>query len=231
MKEKVIEKIRKILARANDMTGTTEAERETAMKMAHTLLVKHNLSLSETKEVTEERSKDFFARSSDIWTRSIMDSISELYFCKYFYMKRPDPAVNRDHHFFVGLASNVETAKIISRFVVDSVSQESNVLKRGRRDASSFGRSFCLAAAYKIKERCETLRKEAEAEHNNPSGGTSLVLASLYEQEKLNNQKFIEMELGLSIKNRFSRTRKISREGWDRGTEYGQKVPLNRQVK
>ena len=44
----IIEKIRKLLALANG-TGAADQERESALRMAHALLAKHNLSMSDTE--------------------------------------------------------------------------------------------------------------------------------------------------------------------------------------
>lgn len=230
---KVIDRVKKILARANDMTGTTEEERNTAMKMAHSLLVKYNLSVHDTEEIDNNpREANFFEENSYPWMRATLEAISDLYFCKYFWIKRPIKEIPKDVHYFVGLNSNVQTAMIIGKFVIDGVKKEVLKKKVGRKDEKVFIRSFCLAAAVRIVQRCRALKEDAEKENSNPFPGTGLVLASYYNQEQLNNQDFIlkNMKIKLDDRERNINVRTMSRDGWQAGTEYGSKVPLNRQI-
>lgn len=229
MKDKIIEKVRKILAKAHDLSGATEHEREVAMKMAHTLLVKHNLSMSDTELQEEKRINGSFERSSGPWHRSIMGSVAELFFCNYFYVQVKGL---KDRHVFVGLIDNVETAKEIARFVVDSVAKESLIVKKNQPAPELFAKSFCLGAAASIYARCVQMRKDQEKQSDaENTTGTAMVLASFYEQEKLNNEDYISKNMGIKLRTTSSRKSKITRDGYGVGVSFGETVPLGKQVK
>ena len=53
--EKVLEKIRKLLERANDERGSTENERELALRMATSMMAKYQLDMSDIPQAQREK--------------------------------------------------------------------------------------------------------------------------------------------------------------------------------
>jgi hypothetical protein len=223
MKEKVISRIRKMLAIANDASAS-EGERENALRMAYSTMAKYNLDIAETNVADEVRMIESDVRASNPWSRTIMMVVSELFFCNYFFVR--GWSGNKDRHYFVGLKSNAETAKEMAFFVVNSVSKESNKLRQGAAAA----RSFCEGATTAIVIRCASLRRQAEKQNNDESTGTSVVLASLYEKEREENEKFLAAQ-GINVKTGTRKVSGIESNAYNSGMVYGAKVQLNRQVK
>lgn len=96
--DKVIARIQKILSRASTTSGTTEAEADTALKMAQELAMKHNLDLAaiEASAVTNgnpnapaERVKDELkGRAMYKWQRQLAKYVAEANFCYHLIQER-----------------------------------------------------------------------------------------------------------------------------------------------
>lgn len=93
--------------------------------------------------------------------------------------------------------------------------------------SGTYWRSFCKGAAYKIHLRCDEIRAAATPA---AATGTSLVLASLYQQEHKANQLFIVNNLGISLRTTKSRQRSATADAFAAGSEYGSGISLNNQL-
>lgn len=231
MKDKIIERVKKILAIANDNTGASAAERETAMKMAHTYLIKHNLSMSEVSSkskdaIDEDRGNVVMSGQRTHWERSIINSIASLFFCKYFHIKGKK-------HFFIGRKDNIITAIEIVKFVLKSVDKEADKLGAGRHDFSVFKRGFCVGASNAIYHRTVIMKDEAEQE-NKPAEqgatGTALTVTGVYDSEDSANKNYISTVLNIKLKATKERKLDTTLEGMIRGLEYGDKIHLGKQI-
>lgn len=174
----IIDKIRKLLALANG-EGAAEQERESALRMAHALLAKHNLSMSDTEQKQECRNESTLEYCFHAWARGVAMDIAKLYFCEYFVSLRAK------QHYFVGLESNVITSQEMFKFVASSIMKEARKATKAAHESGSFERSFCKGAAVAVRARCCDIRKSAQepSADTTASTGTSLVLASLYKRE------------------------------------------------
>jgi hypothetical protein len=232
LKDKVLSKVKKMLNLAND-SGAAEGERDNALRMAHAMLAKHNLSLGEAEShggKKEDRLRDTIETKSYPWMRRAAFAVGELFFCKY-YVSVFDRG-QKAKHYFIGLESNVVTAKEISAYVIASIVKEANALKKDHPEPNKFWLSFCKGAADALWWRCAALRKEAEqasAVAPTMSSGTALVLSSLYASEKVANDHFLATVLDVKLKEGKNRERRAG-EGYREGSAFGNKVSLNRQV-
>lgn len=226
---RIIDRVRKMLALAND-AGATEGERENAIRMAHKILAKHNLSMAqvEASGKTEEKRgvhrAIFFGRP---WARACCTSIAELFFCKYVIAEGSMRHAVRVGHYFIGKESNAVTAAEISKFVVESILKESRKKARELGQPGSFARSFATGAAVSIVNRCVQIMNSSLDEKPETSTGKEIVLASVYAQEKEKNQAFTDSIM--STTKVAQRSKRVG-DGYDEGIEYGKTVPLNRQV-
>lgn len=229
--EKVIERIKKMLAVAND-NGASEGERDNAMRMAHAYLVKHNLDMEQvTSDVEDRVMEEDYLRQANDWSRSCMQSVSSLFFCKFIFWH--DKVNQRDKNFFIGKKANAVTAREMSLFVVKSVNREGNRLRKEYNADSKFSRSFCEGATQRIYERCAEIREAAikENEETQTSSSNALVLASFYEQEASKNEDFMKNRFGTSLTTNQMRARATDRAGFMMGKQYGDTINLNKQVK
>lgn len=134
-------------------------------------------------------------------------------------------------HNFVGLAGNVATAVALTDYAVSSIMSEANRRWKQEPDPGAWWTSFCKGAAARIYERCEELRAQAEkGEAEAKAPGTALVLASLYEMERMKNALVVK-ELGIILSRPKNRTKStVVANGYGAGKQFGGTVSLSRQV-
>ena len=70
MKDDIIEKIQKILARADTARGATQAEAETAMAMVQKLCIAHNISLAQVEAANQDDKPAMEAVKTTVMTRT-----------------------------------------------------------------------------------------------------------------------------------------------------------------
>ena len=232
-KDRALERVRKMLALAND-AGASEGERDNAMRMAHATLAKHNLSLVDVDASSGSEKRVDLGHETLCWPwmRVTANGIAELFFCKYFSVKTRKNYVK---HYFVGRLSNATTASELSQYVIKSISKEAARAKSDEPFAGSdFVLSFCKGAAHKVYRRCAQLRADAERESQaNPTiraTGTALVLASVYKQELDANSDYLRDVLKITLRTSVSRQRRASADAYNKGSAFGSSVSLNRQV-
>ncbi len=238
-REKVLSRIRKMLALAND-AAASEGERDNALRMAHATLAKYNLDLSEAEtsapgaaENSEPRIRAQHETVGHAWMRTVYSAVAGLYFCEYYYSRARN---GHSHHYFIGRTSNTVTSREIAAFLCASISREASA--QARRNApphavNAYVRSFCNGAAAKIFYRCRDLRKEAESESAGPlskAPGTALVLASVYASEKAANVALMKSE-GIVLGVGRGGTRSSRSDAYSAGLAYGAAVHLGRQIK
>jgi hypothetical protein len=86
--DKIFERIKKMLALANDLAAS-EGERENALRMAYNTMAKYNLDMAAVEahgKKAEEQRINFQNDSwSWLWARQVNQIIGRLFFCKYYY--------------------------------------------------------------------------------------------------------------------------------------------------
>lgn len=225
--EKVLDKIRKLLAMANDERGN-DHEREQALRMAHKLLTAHQLDLLDIEKHIRDKEdpRDRFDCEgwSMRWTMHLRKAIAELFMCEYFYGSKINGT--RCHHSFVGRSNNAITAMYISDYVIASI------LKEGRRlyrhNLSPETRAFALGCLHRIQERISVMIKEQRQEL--AGTGKDLAIIDLAKAEAEANDFFIKAA-GIELVNRADRTKKdVDIRAYGAGKSYGDKIGLNVQV-
>lgn len=220
---KILERVKKMVALGND-AAATEAERETALRMAYNLLAKYNLSMSDLPEDqnNEARERQDVVISADKWARSLAQAVAKLFFCKYFYSGTGTSG--KDKHCFVGRQSNVETARYMSEYLIKSVKREATT--RYKSPTTPQGRSFCVGTVDSVRKRVEQMLKS----DTESAPGTALVLVTLHEREADANEKWLN-GTGVSLTTSKPRADNALRVGaFYEGREYGKTVSLNQQV-
>lgn len=235
-KAKLLSRLKKLMAMANDSKGASQQERETAMRMAHSLMAKYNLTMAEAeasgrKTDDEPRSGSPLETKDFPWMTTCGQSLAHLFFCEYFITRIGRGKVKQ---YFVGRESNVYTAQEMTKYIIASIDREGLRVARGigAQSISNFWRSFCKGAAAQVSLRCERLRKEAEMETEasaSKAPGTALVLASLYQSEMEQNRQLI-LRSGIELKQSSHAQRNTSRFASAAGRAYGDKIGLTRQI-
>jgi hypothetical protein len=221
---KILNRVRKMLNLANN-EGATEGERDNALRMAHGLLAKHNLTMAMAEDSgqqeQEKRDKVGMVYNDYPWARHTAHSISKLFFCKYFYQNIGN---GKCAHTYVGRESNAVSARDIAEYVIKSIIKES---RKQFKDGSS-QRSFCKGAADAIQQRCEELLSKSQQQKEVSSSGTAMVLADHYRNEMAANEKYLAA-IGLTLRKKASQERGAG-FGYHQGKAYGGTVSLNRQI-
>jgi hypothetical protein len=237
--QRIVEKVKKLLARSKDMTGSTEGERETALRMVAAYLKEHNLSMAtvEGAQSAEERKKEeseggprtkqnhkFFGRP---WARCAAYAVADLCFCGYLWRSA---RVSKDcEHIFIGRESNAVTAALLAEFVCNSIHSEGRRRQRKLGEANPWFLDFAWGAALEIQKRCAALKVSKEA--INGSSGKELILADYYKSERKANEAFQAVAFP-RVKTSTSMGKGIrGTDGYGEGREYGASINLDRQMK
>lgn len=222
--DRIIDRIRKMLALANDQAAT-EGERDNALRMAYATMAKHNIDAARVEATgTKEPRLNLDSEGwSMLWAKQMYLCMGELFFCKYYFGRKINGT--KVIHHFVGKESNAVTASYMATFVVTSILKEGR--GRGWHNLSAEMRSFALGAVNALWVRIQAMKAEATKTDSAP--GTALVLASLYVTENEANEAFLA-EQGMLFKKAASRRTMVNAEAYASGKEFGDKVNLNRQV-
>lgn len=224
-KSKVLDRVRKMLAMANDERGN-EHEREAAMRMAHSLLIKHGLDMLEVEKSQRDAEDPRGQFENDgygmKWALFVRNCIARLYMCKYIQGSKINST--RTRHIFVGRESNATVAMDISEFVVNSILQEAR--KRYRQTLCAETRAFGMGCAVTIAKRVDAII--ADRSHEFVEESKALVLVAMREDEEKGNAAFIAENLE-TVQRNFRRTR-LNAGAYADGSKFGERVGLNPQV-
>ena len=223
MSHPILDKVKKLLALAND-SGASEGERDNALRMAHGLLAKHNLDMTDLQQhlQIEDREEYMNETFGMVWCRQVSNSIAKLFFCKYYFGGKVNGTKMRHH--FVGKTSNAGTAALMAEYVISSILKECR--GRWKHNLAPESRSFAKGAAARINERVNEMIKEAKPEG---SGSTSLVVVELYKTEADANEAFLKAS-GISLITKKTANTKVDITAYRAGNEFGGKIGLNNQV-
>lgn len=235
--DKVLARIKKMLALAND-AGATDGERETALAMAHKLMVKFNIDAAQVaslddNKIEEGRGKDTFIWGKEMWALRTAQAVCKLFMCE-FYFQTSALQKSKAYYCVIGTQMNVSAAKLLSEFVLASIHRQARVAayQAGHKPGGAFGRfmrSFCEAAGLRICRRVLDIL-EAQRTANEPVPGTALVVQNLYDSEQEKNKNWIAEHTG-ELKQRNSKgARVIDRDAYSKGDEYGRSVHLGKHL-
>ena len=204
-KEKIVEKIRKLLALAS---SPNENEAMSAMEKAQTLLAEHNLNESDVKEEVSKIIIKMTKTDSVPWKRTIAHALASLYFCDYWYgfnyKRNPNRAEGHtryDDHKFVGKEHNVDVAIMMFQYLIEAVERLANVgAKKQPYGKNQYLTSFRKTAAGTLSARLrERLRAARAGEVKSSTTGTTLpALAPLYDQAMAEIKPYVPTTLGKS---------------------------------
>lgn len=223
--EKILSRIRKMLALAND-EAASEGERDNAMRMAHNLMSKYQLDMHDVskhmRDAEDPRGRfDEFGYCAT-WARYVRKAVADLFMCKYYYT-----TVNamKDNSTFIGRESNATTALLISDFIVRSVLKESKLRYKGDAKAQ---RSFCVGSQYRIQERIALLQKAKQAEV--AAAGYGLVLVEEAKAEAMDNDAFIQAAGTAIVTAKARQQAALNYGAMAAGSEYAKGLGLHAQV-
>jgi len=239
--EKVLDKIRKLLALSH---SPNENEAAAAAAKAHALLAEYNLSMSDL-DVKAQADEDKFVIDRDMttdsvpWRRRIAQAVARLYFCHYFFahhyettLARRNGYIRHDIHSFVGARHNVDVAKLMFKYLSDTVDRlaiegsKRVPMSERSRYVTSFKAACTLRLAQRINERYEAAKRgEVKTE-----GGRNLpALLDTYASVQNALTKFIDKKVG-KLRVSKSRATLSHTQGWNDGKQQADRIGLDTQV-
>lgn len=236
-KEKLIEKIKKLMALSN---SPNENEAALAAQKAHAMLAEHNLSLDMINESTDDGKidKEREETYSSAWQRSLRQYVAKLNFCSYYFVHRYEPAPTRqrgrrrlDQHFYIGKPHNIVVAKLMSVYLISTVERLAQQgASRQTSNQSSYRTSFRNSCTYRLCNRIDQMIREAQYGQAKTAGGANLpACLNLYEQEQNKIAKFLE-SMGIKPKVKTSRTKASNIHGIVDGDKAGKEISLDTQI-
>lgn len=237
-KSKIIDKIQKLLALSK---SPNEHEAARAAEKAQELLATYNIDVSEV-EVEEAKAsviQDSVRTKSKAWMRIVRSAAAHMYFCEYYYSKYQQEAPQRkrgfvtyDLHFYVGEPHNIAVAKMMSEYLIATVSR---LAREGARvhlkqERNRYRKAFTNSCAVRLRKRIfDRLRETSQTGVTTYEGRNLPALASLYDQTRHQNQAFIEEHVGKLGAGR-GKMRSSHAAGRLDGHEAGGTISLNKQI-
>lgn len=225
MNDKLKEKILKVLELAK--RGGTEAEADTAMKLASELLMKHNMSMSDitSNEVEEE---DIISDTNDCdnrqpWQNRIYYSVATLYFCQGYSKTYELNGKQYNSAVIVGRESNVQTAKEIASYLVWFAKNECNNSGQDRSWKNSFYKGF----AGRISGRCRDARAQTVTKITHEVKERGLVVVDMYALRKRETDDFLKTK-GIRLVSGGRGSGASNGDGYNAGREAGNRASMNK---
>lgn len=230
----ILDRIRKLLAKAND-SSVTEAEANAFMEKASRLLAEHNLDMASLKrsEDDEQWGQGKMIQRGK-WTREIAlasQIINEHFFVKTIMMPHGNKGVGRGFTLYAyGMKTNVVSAKYVFDGLLAAFENLWQSYRRKTKCEAKFRKTFICGVANgfsdKMKMEKYHMAQERDQQNHTP-GGTAIQLRSVQE-------KTLEM-----FQRVYPSTKKVSgnfshvhhdNEIRSAGYSAGQKLNINRPI-
>lgn len=238
--QKLIDKVRKLMAVAGSTSNETEAA--TFATRAQELVAQHNLDMADIigtdKTIESVEFSEPIEMPSAPWKRTIGNALALCNFCNYFYHS---DGINgryntwRDRHFFIGRPSNIVVTEMLFGYLLTTVERlAEEAFKQSGEKAkkkSAYLKSFHKAASIRLYVRLMEQRKQQCAAPTVTATGTTLpALANLFDQAQAEIDSAKEqMKFQGTVKR--DRSKLSHSAGAEAGDKAGKEIGLDPQVK
>jgi len=223
---KIAKRVKKMLDLATSTSFAKEAE--TAMRMARSLMAKHNLSMDEVMLAADAIRPNVYENSNTRpWVRSCYRSAAKMSACDYIYGN----SVSRGkcQHIFVGLPHNTAVAYLMGGYLINAIRRMCKEQVRSMKTCDpQFKTSFYIAASVAIQNRVNELIAQRATQPNgngNGNGKDLVIMSTLYDRAlawTADNLKTRETK---------ARRTRLSEHGVIAGKEAGDNISLHSQIK
>ena len=219
---KIADKVRKLLALANNNSNAEEAA--SAAAMAAALLAEHNLTLGQVETADDDaRTSDEFVTRN--WSRDMCHAFAALNFCKSWYTIEKGGR-GYDTVTILGTQANVAATAVMLDYLVQTADRLAEKNYTTERDRQHFRKGFSA----RVAERLDKLRRQRERGPTQTGSGNTLpVLASLYAQHAHANETHFE-KLHPNVKLGYGRSLGGGGASYSAGYKAGGSVSLDPQV-
>lgn len=214
--KQIIKKIQKILRLANQ--AGSEEEAKTAMQMAHDLLARHHLTLTDVSSISEEQCKEekltFKGKFIAGHIKLLVDAMCVLFQCRTVFirdLRRKEISIS-----FIGIDADPIVACQTYQFLLEFASR----MAKERKIKSSAKSDYLFGFSHSILQRVAEIRGQQQ---NTPREN------ALVPVKDAAINKYLNMAYGKAKNLREPRQRFCS-HSLMAGLEDGEKASLNRQV-
>jgi uncharacterized DUF497 family protein len=230
-KDKLLDKIKKILAKAGN--NPNEHEAAMAAEMAQEMLARHNLTMADVaaaEDKAEEivQSDDPVTTTAHPWRRPLATAVATMYFCKYVFYSQG----GKNRHIFVGTRANVAVAEMMFVYLITAVERLAQQGARSvpEKERSPYRTSFRAACSKRLCWRIAELITEAKRGKQTSSGTNLPACLDLYKKHETANEEWAN--------NKWKSMRQVSAKlrtdlhykGNTDGDRAGHTIGLNQQV-
>lgn len=211
MNDKLLEKIKKLLAMADPTNGATEHEVSAATLLANRLLQDNGLSLAQvqasgqkTDDKREQSNTD--RRAHYKWQRELMSMLADVNFCWHSVIKqkardrfqRPGP--DGEHpwrissiHILIGRPINISVTVSLYDYLSTAITREAKDRNyvHGTKDNNAFFEGAVSRLAERLRDqKAKREREQEEARRKAGSANALVVLSDVYASEEDANTDF-----------------------------------------
>ena len=227
--EKIIEKVRKLLARADEARNDNPHEREIAMRQAHAMLAMHGLEMAQVGDVDAQTNylgalvKGTFAmRTRGVWEAGIYDQVAKLNGCKS--VREPARNGNPSKVYIFGRKVRAEVIRQMTISVVDSIIREA---RKTDNAVVSFGIGAWSGVAEQVRGILASMGK-GQIDGQQLSGSMALMVIDQHKQSLIESARIMHDAFPRLGKGGSSRARDSG--AYAAGRDYGSRIGLNGQI-
>ncbi len=228
-KEKLLDKIRKILAKASN--NPSEAEAEMAANMAQEMLARYNLSMSDVQ--VKDSSQDEIVTDKSIvtashpWRRVLAPMAAKLYFCEYMFIA----GGGKNVHMFIGGKGNVAVATMMFVYFLATIEKlaQQSARQVPASERSAYRTSFRGACASRLATRIRIRIEETKRGTSTNNPGNLPALFGLYDAAQQANRSFIEKQYP-TRKSVSTKVKNLHDKGYRDGYSAADGIGLDQQV-
>lgn len=228
---KIVAKIRKILAYADEDRNDNENERATALRQAHALLAKHGLEMADV-QVGDDNPFGALGRVkidiSGVWKRQTVNAIGRLYGC-YVFRTEGTSTIS-----IVGRQAKVVVARAMATYVITSIDREARAAANrsavhGKTFLNSFGRG-AAAGVWRQVNAILAAQAAGKIDGEQLTASRALVVVNQHALALTEAQAAARRLTGCEFRNDRSAKASVDADAYYAGARYGSKLSLNTQL-
>ena len=234
-RETAIEKIQKLLARADADRNDNDHEREIALRQANALMAKHELSSIDLTESEQRKELGDLTESDDpigtsLWLATIYSAIAKMNNCQA--IRSPH---NKTIH-ILGHSSKVAITRDLSAYCIRSIKREmpnawNGFIGKANESKRSFNTSFGNGAANAIYSNVREIiraRNNGNINGEQLSSSQAMILVDIHKKQLAEVNAFFKKAYPSTRKG--SGSRSYSNAGYSAGKSFGSGLSLNNQL-
>ena len=227
--ERILEKVRKLLAIADAGRNDCENERATAMRQAHALLAKHGLEMAQVGDIDAQTDflgalvKGTFAmRTKGVWEAGIYNAIAKMNGCTC--VRSPSRNGEPAKVYIFGRKVKAEVIRQMSIYVVESVLREARKLGH---PVVSFGIGAWSGVSKQVDGILANMQR-GQIDGEQLPQSTALMVVDQHKQSLIDATRIRDEAFPRLTTGRGSRVSNGS--AYHAGRAYGSSIGLNSQV-